>query len=201
LLPLLLSLLPAYLPAQGQGHVVPAGWSVAVGADGLWFGRAASDTGAPAEQSADLRPSGRAGLRVTLARTLGEWRAQLELGLAQGDAEARNRAVAIRDRTLDLSRYRLAVGLERAVTAVGAGEIALALAPTLDLWRAGGESRVRWGLEARGTLRLPLGPLALENRLGLGWSGAPLDEVDLIDDFDRHALRTLVFGVGLRMPI
>jgi hypothetical protein len=140
-------------------------------------------------------------VRVTVARGFGDWRAQLELGLALGEAEAENDAVAVRDKTLDLSRYRLAPGVERRLTRVGAGELTAGVATTLDLWRASGNTRPRLGAEGRVALKLPLGKLALENRLAFGLSGSPLDAEDLGDGFERSVLSWLAFGVGLWVPL
>jgi hypothetical protein len=196
---LLLLARPAILPAQDSGPA--AGWSLTLGGEGMRFGRVARDTAVPADRESDLRPNGRAGLRAMLARTVGAWEVQLELGWAQGDAEVSSPVLTVRDRTLDLSRYRLAPGLERRAGRVGAGELAVGLAPTLDLWTAGGESRFRLGLEGRVALRVPLGRMALENRLALGLSGPPLNQEDLGDDFERKNLISAAFGVGLRLPL
>lgn len=198
-LPLVWLFVPAVL--AGQGVPKPGGWSFAIGADGMRFGGTARDTAVPAESAADLRPSGRAGLHLMLERSFGDWRVQLETGMAEGNAEVANHTVVVRDKTLELSRYRLAMGLERRVTALGRGELAVALAPTLDLWRASGESRVRLGGEFRAAVRVPLGRVVLENRLAAGISGPPLEDEDLGDGFELKRLRSVSYGVGLRVPL
>lgn len=199
----LLAVFLVLVPTTSDGQDIPGaqGWSLTLGGDGLRFGPTARDQAVPEQSAADLRPSGRAGVRATLAKSLGAWRLQLEAGFAQGSAEVTNQVVAVRDKTLDLSRYRLSPALERRAAGLGLGELAVALVPTLDLWRAGGNNRPRVGVECRVAIRVPLGGLALENRVSLGLSGAPLDQGDLGDGFELRALRSLAIGVGLRLPL
>jgi hypothetical protein len=177
------------------------GWWLALGAEGVRFSAIASSTDGPPDAAAHLRPSRRTGVHLALAKGLGSWRAQLEAGWAQGGAEAGNESLAVRDKSLDLSRYRLAPGVERRVVVVGTGELALALAATFDLWRADGNTRPRVGGEGRVALRLPLGRVALENRLTAGVSGSPLDAEDVGEGFERTALSWLGFGVALWLPL
>jgi hypothetical protein len=184
---------PAPSPANG--------WWLSLGVEGTRFSSIASTIDAPPEASAEIRPTRRTGVHLAVARGFGAWRAQLELGWAQGEAEAGNDVIVVRDQTLDMSRYRLAPGIESRVTGVGAGELTAALATTLDIWRASGNTRPRLGAEARLALRLPLGKLALENRLAFGFSGSPLDAEDLGDGFERSSLSWLAFGVGLWVPL
>lgn len=188
-------------PGAAQGVPRPRGWSVAVGAERIRFNSVARDTAAPAEQEAELRPSSRGGLRITLDRAFGPWRVQLEAGWAEGATDIALGSLVVNDETLDLSRYRLAPGVERKLTGVGSGELAAALVPTLDLWRVDGQSRLRPGLEGRLTVRVPLGAVELENRLAAGLSGGPLDFDDLGEDFERYTLRTVTFGAAIRIPL
>jgi hypothetical protein len=71
------------------------------------------------------------------------------------------------------------------------------LAPTLDLWAVDGESRVRAGAEARLVLRVPLGAFELENRIGVGFSGNPIEVTDIGEVSDLRGLRTVLVGIGL----
>lgn len=195
-LALAVALAPASLAAQ-----IPTrpNWSLTLAADGIRFGQAARER--ENSRPIGLRPSGRIGSRVTLERSIGAWRAQMEVGWAAGHAEAATDAVAVRDKTLDLSRLRLAPTLERRVAAPAAGELAIGLAPTLDLWRVDGDTRLRPGLEARAAVRVPLGRVALENRLALGVSRSPLELEELEDGFELRILRALTLGIGLRVPL
>jgi hypothetical protein len=93
------------------------------------------------------------------------------------------------------------MGVERRVTTLGPGELAVALAPTFDLWRASGENRLRLGGECRAAVRVPLGRVVLENRFAVGISGAPLEEEDLGDGFELKGLRSVSYGVGLRVSL
>ncbi len=188
---------PVFLAAQ-TGPV--PGWSLTLGAEGVRFG----GIGVQGEDSparAELRPSGRAGFKATLERSFGAWRAQVEAGWAAGEAEVGNELVAIRDKELDMSRYRVAPALERRVSTLGPGELAIALAPTLDVWQTDETSHPRLGVEGRLAVRVPLGRLALENRVAFGISGAPMDQEDVGDLFELRALTWLAFGVGLRVSL
>lgn len=187
--------------ATAQGAPRSQRWGITVAWEGTRFGSTARDTAGPEAGEVDLRPTGRGGVRISVDRVAGPWRLTLEAGWAEGNAEAANGVVLIRDKTLELSRYRLASGLERRLTALGAGDIAAGVAPTLDLWTAGSNEHARWGLELRLTARVPVGRLDLENRLAIGLSGSPLDEEDLEEEFQRRSLRSLSLGVGLRVPL
>ena len=195
------SLLPLMLLAGPLAAQSPAGWTLTVGVEGLRFAGAAHDTLGPEDAAVTLRPSGRIGGRVELQRHLGRWALGLQLGWAGGEVEAYNEAVAIRDRTADLSRYRVGVGLERHLAAVGVGEIGLALIPALDVWTVDGETRTRGALELALALRLPVGGVALEQRLAVGLSGSPITQADVGEEFELRTLKALVLGVGARVPL
>ena len=193
---LTLLLVPGVSAAQGDRSA----WTVTAGLDHLRFSVAARDAAAGSAEAVHLRPTSRAGARVAIGRGHGPWRVELGIGWAVGHVEAANEAVAISDRTLDLSRYRLAFGVERAVARAGSGELALAAGPTLDLWSLDGENRTRAGLECALTLRLPLGGALLDHRVGVGVSGSPLESVDLDQNFALRSLWALSLGLGLRVP-
>ena len=190
----LLCLLPSGLSGQSP-------WSLTAGLDGMRFAAAARDPGALPSSAVDLRPSGRIGGRLTLQRASGAWRAELGVGWAPGGVEVRNDALAIRDRTADLSRYRVGAAIERRLTGSAAGELALGAGPALDLWSVAGDHRLRLGGVVALMVRLPLGRLALENRLAVGVTGSPLEPADVEGGFEARALRSVEFGVGLRLPL
>ncbi len=194
---LLLLVPPAGLAGQSTGRP----WSITLGVAGVRFGSTAHDTVSPDGSAVHLKPSGRVGIRAALRRTLGVWGIAVGVGWAQGDVEAANDAVAIRDRTADLSRYRLAAGVERRVARLGAGEVALGLGPTLDLWTLDGDTRVRVGAEGGLALRVPLGSAVLENRIALGLSASPLEASEVGEEFQLRRLRAVEVGVGLRVPL
>ncbi len=148
--------------------------------------------------AAEVRPSGRPAIHLSVGREYRSWRLDLEAGWAGGHIEAGNDALSIQDRTSDVSRYRLAIGIARRIASAGNGTIGVALAPTLDLWAVDGDSRVRAGAEGRLVLRVPLGSVELENRIGVGFSGNPIDATDIGAVSDLRGLRTLFMGVGLR---
>jgi hypothetical protein len=191
------ALVPVPLRAQ---TAAPSRWSLTLAVEGLRFGQAARERLDGSRTEIGLRPSGRVGGHLTLERSFGPWRMQLEVGWAGGDAEAANEAVAIRDKTLELSRYRIAPAVERRLAALGTGELVVGLAPTMDIWRTGGDTRPRLGLESRAAARLPLGRAALENRVAFGLSRGPLVMDDLEEGFELRTLRALAFAVGLRVP-
>jgi hypothetical protein len=148
--------------------------------------------------AAEVRPSSRPAVHLSVGRTYGAWGLDLEAGWAGGHIEAGNDALSIQDRTSDVTRYRLAIGIARRIAASGSGVLAIALAPTLDLWAVDGDSRVRAGAEARLVLHVPLGAVELENRIGVGLSGNPIEATDIGEVSDLRGLRTVFLGLGLR---
>jgi hypothetical protein len=194
---LLLSLLAAAPPLAAQTPTDDTGWYLGGGVEAVRFGYVAISEAAPGV-AAEVRPSGRPAGHVSVGRRYGSWGLDLETGWAGGHIEAGNEALLIQDRTSDVSRYRLAIGITRRVASAGSGVIAVALAPTLDLWVVDGESRVRAGAEGRLVLRVPLGAVELENRIGLGLSGNPIEASDIGEVSDLRGLRTVLVGVGLR---
>ena len=72
------------------------------------------------------------------------------------------------------------------------------LAPAADLWSVTGESRVRAGVEGRVVLLVPLGGVSLENRIGVGFSGSPIEASDLGQVAEERGLWTLLVGLGMR---
>jgi hypothetical protein len=47
-------------------------------------------------------------------------------------------------------------------------------------------------------LRVPLGSWELQNRLGFGLSGSPIEAADIGDVAEVRGLRTLTIGIGMR---
>jgi hypothetical protein len=194
---ILLSLLAAALPAAAQMPADDTGWHLGGGVEAVRFGHVAVSEAAPGV-AAEVRPSGRPAVHLSAGRKYGAWGLELEAGWAGGHIEAGNDALSIQDRTSDVSRYRLAIGIVRQVAAAGTGAIGIALAPTLDLWAVEGDNRVRAGAEGRLVLRVPLGSVELENRIGVGFSGNPIEATDIGEVSDLRGLRTVFVGVGLR---
>ena len=194
---LLLSLLAAAPPIAAQMPADDTGWHLGGGVEAVRFGHVAVSKAAPGV-AAEVRPSGRPAVHLSVGRKYGPWGLDLEAGWAGGHIEAGNDALFIQDRTSDVSRYRLAVGIARRVASAGSGVIAVALAPTLDLWAVDGDGRLCAGAEGRLVLRVPLGAVELENRLGLGLSGNPIEATDIGEVSDLRGLRTVLVGVGLR---
>jgi len=193
----LISLLAAAPPITAQMPADDTGWHLGGGVEAVGFGRVAVSEAA-AGVAAEVRPSRRPAFHLAAGRKHGAWSLDLEAGWAGGHIEAQNDAVSIQDRTSDVSRYRLAAGIARRVAAAGSGTIHIALAPTLDLWAVDGQSRLRAGAEGRLVLRVPLGMVELENRVGVGFSGNPIEATDIGEVSDLRALRAVLVGVGLR---
>jgi hypothetical protein len=72
------------------------------------------------------------------------------------------------------------------------------MASTVDLWSVTGDSRPRAGAEGRLVLRLPMGAVELENRIGVGLSGSPIEASDLGQVAEERGLWTFLVGLGLR---
>jgi hypothetical protein len=185
----LFSLLAAAPPITAQRPADGTGWHLGGGVEAVRFGHVAVSEAAPGV-AAEVRPSGRPAVHLSVGRKYGAWGLELEAGWAGGHIEAGNDAVSLQDRTSDVSRYRVTIGIARRVAAAGSGALAVALAPTLDLWVVNGDSRVM--------LRVPLGAVELENRIGVGFSGNPIEAADIGEVSDLRGLRTVLVGVGLR---
>jgi hypothetical protein len=194
---LLLALLAAAPPTAAQMPTDHDGWHLGGGVDALRFGQVVVTDAAPGV-AAELRPSARMAVHLRLGRSAGPWDVSIEANWADGHVEARNDVVSISDRTADVSRYRLGLGVGRRFAAIGSGALAFELAPTVDLWSVDGESRVRVGAEGRLVLLVPLGAVELEHRIGFGLSGSPIEAADAGPVADERGLRTLLIGLGLR---
>jgi hypothetical protein len=198
LVPLLVPLLAAAPPSAAQTPTVRDGWYLGGGADALRFAHVAVSDAEPGA-AAKVRPSGRTALHLAIGRTIGSWDVSLEANWAEGHIEVGNDVLSVRDLTSDVTRYRLSLAMGHRLTELGVNRLGLELAPTVDLWSVAGENRVRGGAEVRGLLVVPLGAIDLENRIGLGFSGSPIDGVvDLGDVAEERGLWTFLVGMGLR---
>jgi hypothetical protein len=195
---LLIPFLAAAPPSAAQTPAVRDGWHLGGGADALRFAHVAvSDAGPGA--AAKVRPSGRTGLHLAIGRTTGAWDVSLEANWAGGHIEVGNDVLSVQDLTSDVTRYRLSLAVGHRLTELGANRVGLELAPTVDLWSVAGEDRVRGGAEVRALLLVPLGAINLENRIGLGFSGSPIEgAVDLGDVAEERGLWAFLVGLGLR---
>jgi hypothetical protein len=197
---LLIPLLAAPPPTAAQTPAVEDGWHLGGGVDALRFGHVAvsdADPGAAAEVS----PSGRAALRLTVGRTAGPWDLSLEAGWADGEIEIGNDVLSVRDLTSDVTRYRLSLALGHRLTVLNASRLGVELAPTVDLWSLAGDTRPRAGAEGRVVLSVPLGGVDLENRIGVGFSGSPIEASDLGDVAEERGLWAFLVGFGLRASL
>jgi len=176
-------------------------WHLTLVGEGLRFSRAAVDTSAPPDLQASLRPTSRVGVQIGLDRAFGRWEAGISAGYAAGQVEIYNESVRVVDRTAPITRYRVAASVGRALTRVGSGRLVARAGPTADLWAVDGDHRLEMGVETSLALRLPVGPLELENRITLGISGSPIDQEDIGEGGATRSLRTLAFGLGLRVPL
>lgn len=193
----LIALLAAAPPSAAQTPADDTGWLLGGGVESVRFGHVAVSEALPGV-AAEIRPSGRPAFHLSLGRANGAWTLQLEAGWAGGHIEAGNDALSIQDRTSDVTRYRLALNVARRVAAAGSGTIELALVPTVDIWSVDGDGRLRGGAEGRLVVRLPLGSVQLENRLGVGVSGNPIEAEDVGAVSNLRGLRALSVGIGLR---
>jgi hypothetical protein len=176
-------------------------WRLGVSVETLRFSRALVDAGAPSPEAAGLRPSGGAGIGVTLARGGRAWRADLTAGWAGARPQADNASATLIDNTARLTRWQLRAAVERRLCAVGAGMLGLGAGPAMDWWRIAGASRLRLGGQAALALRVPLAGWELENRLGAGVSGSPFVPEDAGAGFETRALVSLFLGMVVRAPL
>jgi hypothetical protein len=194
---LLTSLLVAAPPAAAQAPADHTGWCLGGGVEAVRFGHVAVSQAVPGV-AAEVRPTGRPAVHLSAGKSYEAWNVELEAGWAGGHIEAGNDVLSIQDKTADVTRYRLAVGIGRRLALAGSGEVSVAVVPTLDLWTVEGATRVRAGAEGRLLLCVPLGSVELENRIGLGFSGSPIDAADIGEVSNLRGLRTISVGVGLR---
>ena len=187
--------------AAAQSTSPDSRWHLALAGEGLRFSRAAVDTSAPPDLQASLRPTSRVGVQIGLDRAFGRWEAGMSVGYAAGQVEVYNESVRVVDRTAPITRYRVAASVGRALTRIGSGRLVARAGPTADLWGVDGDDRLEVGIETSLALRLPLGPLELENRVTLGISGSPIDQADVGEGGATRSLRTLAFGLGIRVPL
>jgi hypothetical protein len=196
----LLPLLAAAPPVSAQVSAPIKGWHLGAGVEAVRFGHIAISDVLP-EQDTEVRPTSRPAFWISAGRAVGDWRIGLEAGWAGGHLEAANDEVLLQDLVSEVSRYRLALGIGRRIAAVGTGVVELAIVPLVDFWSIAGDGRVRAGAEARAVVRVPLGSVELENRIGIGVSGNPIEREDLGEASDLRGLRTFLVGIGLRLPI
>jgi hypothetical protein len=194
---LLIPLLAAAPPTAAQTPAEHDGWHLGGGVDALRFGHVALSDAEPAA-AAKVRPSGRAAFRLGVGRTVGLWDVSVEAGWAEGEIEIGNDVLSVRDLTSDVTRYRLSLAVGHRLTMLGTARLGFELAPTIDLWSVTGDSRARAGAEGRVLLRVPLGGVGLENRIGVGLSGSPIEAGDLGDVAEERGLWTLLIGLGVR---
>jgi hypothetical protein len=187
-------------PTAAQSPTGTFGWRLGGGIEAVRFGHVAVSQAVPGVP-AEVRPTPRPALHLTVGRAMGHWRVDLETGWAGGYLEAGNDVLAVQDKGAQVARYRLGLAIARRVATTGSGTIELALMPTLDLWSVDGDGRVRAGAEGQMVLRVPLGAVELVNRLSAGLSGNPIQAEDLGDVSDLRGLRALSVGIGLRFPI
>ncbi|MFL5516896.1 MAG: hypothetical protein ACJ8DJ_12110 [Gemmatimonadales bacterium] len=176
-------------------------WELGVVLESVHFSRGLVDAAAPSDIAAGLRPSSGTGISVALTRGGAAWGGELMAGWAGMRPQADNESVVVLDRTTQLTRFRLGAALERRICGIGTGSLALGAGPTLDWWRVVGEDRVRLGWAAVAALRLPVGTWALENRLGLGFSGSPFVPDDAGESYETRTLVSVTWGIGVRAPL
>jgi hypothetical protein len=197
---LLIPLLAAAPPTAAQTPAVENGWHLGGGVDALRFGQVAVSD-AEAGAAAKVRPSDRAGLRLSVWRTAGPWDVSLEAGWAEGEIEIGNDVLSVRDLTAEVTRYRLLLAVGHRLTTLGTAGLGVELAPIVDVWSVIGDSRPRAGAEGRLVLRVPLGAVDLENRIGVGLSGSPFEASDLGQVAEERPLWTFLVGLGLRTSL
>ena len=201
--PCLIAAAVLLIPVTGLAQVIPApGWGLGVLLESVRFSRGLVDAAAPSEDiAAGLRPASGTGIALTLGRGGPAWRGELVAGWAGMRPQADNASVAVLDRTTRLTRWRLGAAVTRRLLGIGAGSLNLGAGPALDWWRVIGEDRVRFGGAALVALRLPLGTWALENRLGVEFSGSPFVPEDAGEGYETRTLVSVTLGIAVRAPL
>jgi hypothetical protein len=197
LVPLAL-LLPVTLAAQRPA----ARWTVTLSLAHESFRGASSDTSSVPGTTVQVLPSSRLGTELGLNRRFGAWDVAISAGYASGVLRARTDLLVLDDRTTPVKRYRGALLVARRMTGIGETSLLLMGGPLVDHWTTSGiGDRTTLGARAGVALRIPMGPLELENRVLFGLGGSPFKKRDLPPEARIETLRTWSVGVALRLAL
>lgn len=186
------------LAAQSE----PRGWALRLEVARDAFTGASRDTLSVPGRAIDVTPAARPALDIGLSREAGGWEISLAVGYASGGLRARTGATAVEDYSGYVARLRAALLVGRRLAQLGSATLLVAAGPSIDHWRSSDiGNRTTIAGRAGLTLRVPLGPVLLENAARFGLGGSPWKEGDLPPGTELRALRTWSIGAGLVVPL
>lgn len=195
---LLALLLPTTLVAQRPGP----GWVLLLNVARESFGGASSDTSTVPGTTVEVFPAPRLAAEIGLDRNIGDWELALTAGYASGDLRARTDRLVLDDKTTSLKRYRGSLLVGRRLLALREASLRLMLGPVIDHWTATGlGDRTALGGRIGVALRIPLGPVELENRALFGLGPSPFNRRDLPPEAKIESLRSWSLGIGVRFGL
>jgi hypothetical protein len=181
------------LPAQADG------WSLGLtGSYSDFRGGARDGTGVTFE------PSTRLDIGASAARQFGVWQVEAALSWAPGHLSSRDSTGQVAQLDFlgeSFPRVRVAPLIGRRLAAIGEGQLALLLGPTVDLWHQDDQVRSRFGGQARLALQAPLGGLVVQNFVAYSISGSPFNESELPPGVGRENLQAISLGVEIRLRL
>lgn len=185
-----------------EAQAVPDCWSLRFTVARDAFQGASTDTTTIPGASVEVVPAPRLSFEAGASRALGAWEVGLTAGYAAGALRARTDALLLEDRTGDVQRFRASILVGRRIATLGPTTMLILTGPALDHWKTAGiGDRTTFSARIALALRIPLGPMRLENLVGFGVGGSPFRRVDLPVEARLRMLRTWSFGIGLYIPL
>jgi hypothetical protein len=199
---ILLILLVLHFPTALNAQRAAERWTLVLHVARESFGGASSDTTTVPGTTVAVYPASRLATEVGVSRRLGEWDLALSAGYASGDLRASTDRLTLDDRTTSLKRYRGSLMLGRTLMALREASLRLVLGPVVDHWTASGlGDRTTLGGRVGVALRVPLGPVGLENRVLFGLGPSPFNRRDLPPEARTESLRSGSIGAALRLGL
>jgi hypothetical protein len=177
-------------------------WSFQVAVTRDAFQGASADTTTIPGSSVEVVPAPRLAFEAGASRGLGAWEVGLSGGYSAGALRAKTDALLVEDRSGDVTRIRASLSLGRRLATFGSASLLILAGPALDHWKTSGVGdRTTVSARVGLALRIPLGPVRLENLVSFGVGESPFRHADLPAEAQVRTLRTWSFGLGLRIPI
>jgi len=198
----LLALFPLMLatPLAAQRPAGP--WALVFSAARESFRGASSDTTTVPGTTVAVYPASRIATEIGVSRRFGAWEVALTGGYASGDLRASTDRLVLDDRTTSVKRYRGGLLVGRRLMAVQEASLRFMIGPVVDHWTTTGlGDRTTLGGRVGLAMRIPLGPVELENRALFGLGPSPFNRRDLPPEAKIESLRSWSVGVALRVAL
>jgi hypothetical protein len=177
-------------------------WSLQFAVTRDAFQGASADTTTIPGATVEVAPAPRLAFEAGASRGLGAWEVGVSGGYSAGALRAKTDALLVDDRSGDVTRFRASLSLGRRLATFGAVPLLILAGPALDHWKTSGVGdRTTFSARVGLALRIPLGPVRLENLVSFGIGESPFRRADLPAEAQVRTLRTWSFGLGLRIPL